>query len=371
MFRQVDVSPVCRPGICNMTVWEKTLLSPGASIRDTIARIDATSYQICLVVDAEGRLLGTVTDGDVRRAILDNVSMEEHVEKIMFRTPKTAVAKDTDELLLALIKKHQVLQIPILDQNRKVCGLVHVDDILKPAIRRGNWIVLMAGGLGKRLSPLTNDAPKPLLHVGDKPILETIIESFVRHNFYRFYISVNYKADMITEYFGTGEKWGVEIRYIREDRPLGTAGALALIKDRPKNPIIVMNGDLLTRVNFNHLLDYHRQKQASATMCVREYDVQVPYGVVRLDGDKIKSIDEKPIHRFFVNAGIYVLNPSLIDIIPKAQPFDMTSLFELTSESNELNSVAFPIREYWLDIGQMDDFNKANWDFDNAFNKSY
>lgn len=352
-----------------MSDWKDTLSPATASIRDTIARIDATSLQICLVVDDSGRLIGTVTDGDVRRAILENISVDEPVEKIMFRDPKTARVGDRNSQLLALIKEHHVLQVPILDDDGRVCDLAHIDELHQSSAQRDNWIVLMAGGLGKRLSPLTNDAPKPLLHVGDKPILETIIESFVRHNFYRFYISVNYKAEMIKEYFGTGKKWGVEIRYIHEDQPLGTAGALALINERPKSPMIVMNGDLLTRVNFNHLLDYHYKKQASATMCVREYDVQVPYGVVRLEGDKIKSIDEKPIHRFFVNAGIYVLNPSLIDSIPKAQPFDMTSLFELISESNEDTSVAFPVREYWLDIGHMDDFNQANWDFEDAFNE--
>lgn len=352
-----------------MPDWKKALSPPSATIRDTIARIDATSLQICLVVDEENRLLGTVTDGDIRRAILDNISMDQSVEKIMFLNPRTASIGDTNTHLLSLMKERQVLQIPLLDDNGHVCGLSHIDDLHQPTARRKNWIILMAGGQGKRLSPLTNDVPKPLLHVGNKPILETILESFIRHNFYRFYISVNYKADMITDYFGTGEKWGVEIRYIHEDRPLGTAGALALMKERSKYPMIVMNGDLLTRVNFNHLLDYHHQKQASATMCVREYDIQVPYGVVRLGGVEIKSIDEKPVHRFFVNAGIYVLNPSLIEFIPTAQPFDMTSLFELITESKEENAVAFPIREYWLDIGQMDDFNRANWDFDDTFSK--
>jgi dTDP-glucose pyrophosphorylase len=352
-----------------MSDWKETLLPPTASIHDTIARIDATSLQICLLINNDGELLGTVTDGDIRRAILENISMDAPVEKIMSRDPITARVGDTNEFLLLLIKKHQILQVPILDGGNKVCGLVHVDHILKPKSRRENSIVLMAGGLGSRLSPLTNDAPKPLLQVGDKPLLETIIESFIRHNFYRFYISVNYKADMIMEHFGDGEKWGAEIRYIHEDRPLGTAGALALLEGRPQLPLIVMNGDLLTRVNFNHLLDYHHQNQAAATMCVREYDIQVPYGVVRIDGNKIKSIDEKPVHRFFVNAGIYVLDPSLIDLIPKGQPFDMTSLFEKILELPRKKLVVFPVREYWLDIGQIDDLNQANSDFKNTLNK--
>ena len=347
-----------------MADWEVTLSSPDASIRETIAQIDATALQICLVVDEDRRLLGTVTDGDIRRAILNNISMEEPVEKIMFRDPTTASIKDSKDFLLSIIKEHQVLQIPILDDDMKICGLTHIDDILEPTTHRENWVVLMAGGLGARLSPLTNQMPKPLLHVGDKPLLETIIESFLRHNFYRFYISVNYR---IMEHFGTGEKWGAEIRYIQEDKPLGTAGALTLLKPPPKLPMIVMNGDLLTRINFNHLLDYHHQNQASATMGVREYDVQVPYGVVQIDGDRIVSIDEKPVHRFFVNAGIYVLDPSLIELIPKGQPFDMTSLFDKISETGRGHSVVFPVREYWLDIGQMEDFDKANWDFKNNF----
>jgi len=226
----------------------------------------------------------------------------------------------------------------------------------------------LAGGLGSRLQPLTEDKPKPLLSVGDKPILETILESFVEQNFRRFYISVNYKADAIKEHFADGGKWNAEIRYLEEEPRLGTAGALDLIPERPELPLLVMNGDLLTRVNFQDLLDYHRDQKAEATMCVREYDFQVPFGVVEIDDHNIRSIDEKPVHRFFVNAGIYVLEPGLIDLIPKGEYFDMTDLFARALEKG-YETQAFPIHEYWLDVGRIDDLDRANHDYQNGFDQ--
>ena len=207
-----------------------------------------------------------------------------------------------------------------------------------------------------------------MLSVGDKPILETILESFVEQNFRRFYISVNYKAQVIKNHFGEGGKWNAEIRYLEEETRLGTAGALDLIPERPELPLLVMNGDLLTRVNFQDLLDYHRDQKAQATMCVREYDFQVPFGVVEIEDHKIQGIDEKPVHRFFVNAGIYVLEPGLIDLIPKGEYFDMTDLFARALEKG-CETQAFPIHEYWLDVGRIDDLDRANHDYQNDFDK--
>ena len=226
----------------------------------------------------------------------------------------------------------------------------------------------MAGGLGSRLQPLTEDKPKPLLSVGDKPILETILESFIEQNFRRFYISVNYKADAIKKHFADGGRWNAEIRYLEEETRLGTAGALDLIPERPELPLLVMNGDLLTRVNFRDLLDYHLDQKAQATMCVREYDFQVPFGVVEIEDHHILSIDEKPVHRFFVNAGIYVLEPGLIDLIPKGEYFDMTDLFARAIEKGH-ETQAFPIHEYWIDVGRIDDLDRANHDHENGLDK--
>jgi NDP-sugar pyrophosphorylase family protein len=227
----------------------------------------------------------------------------------------------------------------------------------------------MAGGLGSRLQPLTNECPKPMLRVGNKPILETILDNFIDYGFQRFYFAINYKADIITEHFGNGSKWGVDIRYLHEDRRLGTAGALSLLPEKIIDPLVVMNGDLLTKTNFKQLLDFHSLQAGLATMCVSEYDFQVPYGVVRTKDSRILGIDEKPIHRFFVNAGIYVLEPAALKSIPSATYFDMPSLFDCII-AIDFDTSVFPVREYWLDIGHMNDFDRACMEFPHVFSPS-
>ncbi len=346
--------------------WDKVLIPPGASIHDAIEAIDRGSLQICLVVDTERRLLGTVTDGDIRRAILAGMDMGAPVEGIMYRTPHVGREGDAKETLLARMAAEKIRQIPLLDAEGRVVGLAYIEDLLSPPKARENWVVLMAGGMGTRLRPLTESAPKPLLTVGDKPLLETILESFIEQNFKRFYMAVHYRADMIRDHFGDGGKWDAEIRYIEEEKRLGTAGALRLIPERSQSPMIIMNGDLLTRVNFQHLLDYHLQHGSKATMCVRAYDFRVPFGVVQIEDNRIKGIDEKPLHSFFVNAGIYVLEPEVIDRIPEGQVYDMTTLFEDIIKSEDATAV-FPIHEYWLDVGRMDDLDQANKEFPEAF----
>ncbi len=256
-------------------------------------------------------------------------------------------------------------QVPVIDNEGVLLGL----EVLKELITqdaRDNFVVIMAGGLGKRLSPLTESTPKPLLLVGNKPILEIILDSFISQGFKNFFISVNYKADMIKEYFRDGSHISVNINYLEEKESLGTAGPLALLNEQLNQqtdlPLIVMNGDLLTKVNFSSLLEFHADQKAVATMCVREYDLQVPYGVVGIDGDQIKAIDEKPIQKFFVNAGIYVLDPIVTRLIPQGLRYDMPTLFNAL-RSLDKKTTAFPILEYWLDIGKKDDFEKANDDF--------
>ena len=349
-----------------MKDWRETLIRPTATIHQAIKAIDSSSRQIALVVDAEDRLLGTVTDGDIRRAILRGDNMDAPVGRVMKDEPHVARQTDSKERLLSRMASESVRQFPLLDDHGQVPGLVYIDDLMTPAEKRNNWVVIMAGGLGTRLRPLTDSAPKPLLPVGDKPLMETILEGFLENDFRQFYISVNYKAEMIRDHFGDGAKWNATIRYLHEDRPLGTAGALSLIKDRPDAPIIVMNGDLLTQVNFQHLLDYHHEHKARATMCVREYDFQVPFGVVKIADNRITGIDEKPLHSFFVNAGIYVLDPELIDLIPEGDLFDMTTLFEAVIAAC-YNTAVFPIREYWIDVGRINELNQANGDFGKEF----
>lgn len=348
-----------------MNSWKLACASPETPISKAIEKIDAGAMQIAVVVDGEGRLLGTVTDGDVRRGILKGISIGEPVQKIMNPDPVTASANETNERLLTILRQKQIRQIPLVDRRGRVVG-IHVLDELLGEFKRENWVVLMAGGAGARLRPLTDERPKPLIPVGQKPILETILENFVDYGFCRFFFSVNYKNEMVIDHFGDGSRWDVEIRYLKESQRLGTAGALSLLPSRPKEAVIVMNGDLLTNVNLDHLLNFHAENKADATMGVREYDFQVPYGVVKTDRHRVRGIDEKPIHRFFVNAGIYVLEPKTLQQVPKKAIFDMTQLFEkLVKQGQEV--AAFPIREYWLDIGHLDDLKRANGEFPYVF----
>lgn len=348
-----------------MKDWKKVLVTPKTSILEVIKIIDDSSAGIALVVDAEDHLLGTITDGDIRRAILRGEQLTEPAGSIMNEQPTVARVNDEQEVILTSMKQRDLKQIPILNDDGCVVYMETLSEMIK-LTKRENWVVLMAGGLGKRLYPLTNDCPKPLLKVGDKPILETIIQNFIDYGFSRFYVSVNYKAEMIEEYFGDGSQWGVEIRYLREKEQLGTAGALSLLPEVPTNPLVIMNGDLLTKVNFAHLLDFHKEYQADATMCVRDYKFQVPYGVVQLDKHRLTGIVEKPVQQFFVSAGVYVLEPEALHIIPQNKYFDMPTLFDNLISTNKETAV-FPVREYWLDIGRMGDFEKANGEFAEVF----
>lgn len=348
-----------------MNNWKQTLVAAGTSLREAIHILDSGAMQIVLVVDESRRLQGTVTDGDVRRGILKGISLDDPVGKIMNPSPTVARSGDERQVILAMMQQKLLHHIPVVDEHGCLIGLEILDDIIQRRIR-DNPVVLMAGGLGSRLQPLTNNCPKPMLQVGNKPLLETILENFIEYGFHRFYISLNYMGQVIKDYFGDGSRWSVEITYLEEDRKMGTAGALSLLPQRPDLPLLVMNGDLLTKVNFRQLLEFHLEHRAQATMCVREYDFQVPYGVVKIERQRITGIDEKPVQRFFVNAGIYVLDPAAMDLIPQDTYYDMPSLFEKLIQRGEETS-AFPIREYWLDIGQLADYDRANGEFKQVF----
>lgn len=348
-----------------MTDWKSILVQPNQTILDVIAIIDRGGVQLAIVVDAQGRLMGTITDGDVRRGILRGKNMSDVVTEIMNPSPVTASEGESTDEVLRKMKEKSLLQIPVLDADHRVVDLKILEQFLKGR-RHDNPVILMAGGEGKRLYPLTKDCPKPLLKVGGKPILETIIENFISQGFHSFYLSVNYKAEMIESYFGDGSKWGCEISYLRENAQMGTAGALSLMPKDVQGPFIVMNGDVLTKTNFETLLNFHREERADVTMCVREYDFQVPYGVVRLNGVQIQSIDEKPVHTFYVNGGIYVLNRSALDLIPNSTATDMPEVFSrIVGEKGK--ACAYALREYWLDIGRGDDFERASVDYKRYF----
>jgi NDP-sugar pyrophosphorylase family protein len=307
-------------------------------------------------------LLGVVTDGDIRRGLLNNLPLTESVSKVMNTSPTTAREGSSREELIDLMEKLDILSVPLLDVSGKVIGLETLHGALHQP-KYQNPVFIMAGGFGTRLKPLTDTCPKPMLHIGNKPILETVIRSFIKAGFVNFYISTHYMPEQIQAHFGDGSEMGVNVTYVHEEQPLGTGGALGLLpKDLPKDlPLIMMNGDVLTKVDFQRLLDFHVDNGADATMCVREYDYQIPYGVINGEGNKITSMVEKPVQRFFVNAGIYVVSPDVIASVPKNHRVDMPTLLE--EHMNERDNVLmFPIHEYWLDIGRMDDFNRAQAD---------
>ncbi|WP_435184113.1 nucleotidyltransferase family protein [Cylindrospermopsis raciborskii G7] len=338
--------------------WKETVISPETSLGEAIARIDKSALQVAVILNTDQTMAGILTDGDIRRAILAGKSLEIKVIEVMNATPTTVPMSMPRSEMLALMRRQTIHHLPIIDENRRLIGLATLDDLVG-VVERPNWVIIMAGGLGTRLHPLTKECPKPLLKVGGKPILEIIVESFAEQGFKQIFLSVNYKADMIQDYFGEGDRWGVQFNYIHEKERLGTAGALSLLPERPTAPIIVMNGDILTRTSFDSLLKFHEAQNSVATMSVREYEFQVPYGVVQMDGIKIKAIEEKPLQRFFVNAGIYTLNPEVLEYIPNNTFFDMPTLFEHLISANQATA-AYPLREYWLDIGRMGDLEKAN-----------
>jgi len=350
-----------------MKDWKKTLISDQATILRTVEVIDQGALQIAAVIDKDGKLKGVVTDGDIRRGLLKGISLSDSVEKIMIKTPITADSSKTREEILEIMRAKNIHQIPILDSEKKVVKIEFLEDFFNKT-KLENIVVFMAGGLGSRLRPLTDDCPKPLLKVGEKPILETTLLHLQQQGFSKFRISVNYKQEMFVSHFGDGSRLNANIQYIQESKQLGTAGALGLLQEVPNKPIIVMNADLLTKINLQKALDFHSQNKSSITMCVREYDFQVPYGVVKLDKTKVLSIDEKPVHKFFVNGGIYVIEPDVLSYIPKDTHLDMTSLIDLVISKRHTVS-AFPIREYWLDIGQMSDYARAINEYEHVFKK--
>jgi dTDP-glucose pyrophosphorylase len=336
--------------------------------QDTIAQvltvIDKGALRIAVVVE-DGMVIGTLNDGDVRRGLLKGYGLDTIVSKIYNPSPTVCYENDSKQIIMQKALKNKVYQIPILNDKKELVDIIDFAKLFENETKT-NKVVLMAGGLGTRLQPLTKDTPKPLLDVGRRPILETIISNFEKNNFREIIISVNYKSDMIKQHFGDGSKFGVNITYVEETKRLGTAGSLSLIEAIGDEPFIVMNADLLTNIDFSKLLEFHNNSNSKATMCVREYEFQVPYGVITVENHNVVSIVEKPVEKFFVNAGIYVLNTELLTLIPKDIFYDMPTLFEKIIQSGDTVS-SFPIHEYWLDIGQMIDYNRANDEYQNIF----
>jgi len=349
-----------------MKSWQSALVGPDVSLREALEIVDSAGTQLAVVVDANRRLLGTVSDGDARRALLGGLGMGDSVLKVMHTGATTVAESASPQEILAAMRRTGRHQLPIVNAGNQVVGLALLGDYLN-ATRRDNWVVIMAGGLGTRLKELTRDTPKPMLKVGSRPLLETIVRGYAEQGFHRFYLAVNYKAEQIEAHFGTGESLGVDIRYVREEQRMGTAGALSLLPERPDAPFIVTNADLLTKEDYSHMMDRHIESGAHATMAVRHYEMQVPFGVVRLHEGAIQRIEEKPVQRFVVSAGVYALAPEALDLVPAQQYLDMPSLFEAMVNAG-MRTRAHQMDGYWLDIGRLPDFERANSEFHSIFN---
>jgi len=340
---------------------KKIIIKNNASIKQALNVISNGGAQIALVVNDKKKLLGTLTDGDIRTGLLNGLNLDSSIRSIYFKKPIVVNKNSSKKELFNIAVANKIHQIPVINKMGKVIDIHLIDDLIQPKVKQ-NQVVIMAGGKGTRLRPLTKDIPKPMLKVGDKPILQTIIEKFRESGYQNFIICVNYKSKVITEYFGDGSELGVNIEYIKEKTKMGTVGALSLLKKKPKNPFFVMNGDLLTNLNFDKMLDFHNKLHAKATMCITECNINSPYGEVKLNNENILSIEEKPIRKAFVNAGVYILEPECIDFIPKKINYDMPKLFKKIISKN-LKAISFPLGEYWLDIGRLNDFKKANKEY--------
>lgn len=337
--------------------WNDTLLSSTATIADAIKSLNDSMMQIVLVVDEDKKLLGTITDGDIRRGLLNGFELTHSLNDITNKEPLIVSPLMSRDTVLQLMKMNKIHQLPVVDDNQCVVDL-HLWDSLLELKLRSNIMIIMAGGKGTRLRPHTENCPKPLLEVGGKPMLEHIIERAKLDGISRFVLAIHYLGHMIEEYFGDGSKWGVEIEYLREEQPLGTAGALSLFNCDTSEPILITNGDVLTDVHYGEIIDFHKFNNASATMAVRQHQWENPFGVVRTQGVDITGFDEKPIVYSHINAGIYVLDPEMLKGLKQNEYCDMPTLFALLKEQN-LRTIVYPMHETWLDVGRHDDLKIA------------
>jgi dTDP-glucose pyrophosphorylase/CBS domain-containing protein len=346
--------------------FSKLIVAETSSVREVISCIDQNAKGIALVLDPEQHLIATVTDGDIRRAILAGLDVTLPVRELLDRRPAsssrapiTAPVGTPDATLLHIMTESSVRHIPLLESDGRVVDVALLSDLVKE-YELPLRAVVMAGGFGTRLRPLTEELPKPMMPVGTKPLLELIVEQLRDAGVRQVNVATHYKGEVISEHFKDGQNFGVDIRYVKEDQPLGTAGALSLLEESDE-PVLVINGDILTRVDFRAMLNFHREHQADLTVAVKQYELSVPYGVILTDGVSVTGISEKPIVKQFINAGIYLLNPAVRRLIPNSEPYDIPDLIQrLLNEGNPV--VCFPIREYWLDIGKADHYDQAQSD---------
>ena len=340
-------------------------IGTNSTIKEAMKVIDKNLTGGALVVNENNELVGTITDGDIRRAILKGCSINEGIESTYFKNFKFVTEQHSKKKAKEYMLSNKIRQVPVIDKNKKLIDLYFLDDIISYD-KKDNYVFILAGGLGTRLRPLTETVPKPMLTVGDKPILELIIEQFKEYGFRNFIVSLNYKGEIIEEYFKDGKEFDVNIEYIRETKKLGTAGSIALVKEKFTKPFIVINGDILTGIDFDKFLNHHMKNNFNITVGVRNYEINVPYGVLVTDNMFIESLEEKPTYKFHINGGVYAVNPEITKYIQEDEVYNMTDLIE-DAMRNEYKSGIYEITEYWTDIGQIDDYRKANTDIHKFF----
>jgi len=339
---------------------EQLLVTHDMTLRAVMERIDMAGQGIALLVDSKQKFVRTITDGDLRRTILHGESLESNASTLASQAGGKSITAPVDatwDEQLAIMLQAKVRHLPLIRPDGTVAELATSDEYVPQLPMQA---VIMAGGFGTRLRPLTDDTPKPMLPVGGKPLMQRTIEGLERAGVTRINVTTHYLQEKITRYFGSGSRYGVELNYVAEDQPLGTAGAIGLM-DEFTEPLLVMNGDILTNVDYRSLLKFHQEHDAALTVAVRQYDVKVPYGVVQAEGERVMALEEKPQINFMVNAGIYLLDPAVRRYIPREERYDMTQLIDTLLENDE-TVVGFPIMEYWLDIGKHDDFEQAQQD---------
>jgi len=337
--------------------WEKALLPINATLQQAISKLNETGCQVTIITTPDRILLGILTDGDIRRGLLRNMGMDSSIEPIVEREPLVAPPSLGRGPVLELMQANKIHQLPIVDESGRVVGLHLLDELMGPR-QHTSLMIIMAGGQGTRLRPHTKNCPKAMLPIDGKPMLGHIIESAKAEGFKRFILTVHYLGNMIEEYCGDGRRWDVQIDYLREESPLGTAGGLSLLNPRPETPFIVSNADVITNICYNDILRYHCSHGASATMAVRVHEWQHPFGVVRTQGIKIVGFEEKPIVRNHINAGVYVLNPDTLDTLKTGEHCDMPTLFTRL-QGSDAQTIVYPIHEPWLDVGRVDDLKRA------------
>ena len=338
--------------------WREIILPIEVTLKEVVNLLDVTALRIVLITDTSKTLIGTISDGDIRRGLLSGLNLSSSIDSIINKNPIVVSPEISRETVLKIMTSNKIQQIPIINEKNQILGL-HLWDELNTPAAHPNIIVIMAGGKGTRLHPQTKNCPKPLLPIAGKPILEHIIDRAKNQGFINFVLAIHHLGSMIEDHFGDGNKFGVKIQYLRESSPLGTAGALSLLHPKPESSFIVTNGDVITEINFAELLNFHQQNSPTATMAIKGYELQNPFGVVETQGLEIIGFEEKPIFRGHINAGVYVLEPLVLSLLEKSVPCDMPTLLKRLQDSSK-RLIAFPIHEPWLDIGRPADLEKLS-----------